>query len=152
MRSLTRALSARTGRFDLMELAGGQLARFLAIGVVGLSVDILCFTLLHDAGLSRAVARAGSLSVATAVTWSLNRSFTFPSTGRRKRIEIIRYAAVVLMSQGFSYATFLVLSAALPNLPPVIPLVIGAVAATAFSFGGQRLFTFAGHPSQRTVP
>lgn len=146
-----RALPARMGRTELLELANSQLARFLAIGVAGLSVDILCFTLLHDAGFSRAIARALSLTAATAVTWTLNRTFTFPSTGRRKRIEIIRYATVVLLSQGFSYATFLILSGVLPHLPPVVPLILGAVAATAFSFGGQRLFTFAAHP-QRTVP
>lgn len=151
MRPLTRALPARSGRPDLRALADSQLARFLAIGVAGLSVDVLCFTLLHDAGLSRAAARAVSLSVATALTWTLNRSFTFPSTGRRKRIEIVRYAAVVALSQGFSYGAFLILSALAPHLPPVLPLFIGAVAATGFSFGGQRLFTFAAH-TPRTAP
>lgn len=151
MRLLLRDLSAGTGRLDLLDLANSQLARFLAIGMAGLSIDILCFTLGHNAGLSRAAARALSLAAATAVTWTLNRTFTFPATGRRKRVEIIRYGAVVLLSQGFSYATFLTLSAVFPHLPPVVPLIIGAVAATAFSFGGQRLFTFAA-PTTRTVP
>jgi len=151
MNSLSSALSARTGLNVMSDLANSQLGRFLAIGVAGLGVDMSVFTLLHNEGLSAAAARAFSIGAATLITWTLNRRYTFPSTGRRKRIEIVRYASVVVLSQGLSYATFLTLCEILPHLPPVSSLIIGAVAATAFSFGGQRLFTFAAS-AQRNVP
>ena len=142
-----RALIARLGRVDPSALTPARLwrrplCRFLAVGLVGLSVDALVFSIFHDAGLSRALARAISLAVATAVTWRLNRSFTFAATGRRQRIELGRYAAVVLGAQGFSYATFLTLSWLAPHIHALVAILVGAVAATGFSFTGQRLFTF----------
>jgi len=137
-----RALTARLGRVDLNALIRAPLWKFLAIGCLGLSVDALLFSVLHEAGLSRAVARALSLAVATAVTWRLNRRFTFVATGRRQRTELGRYAAVVLGAQGISYATFLTISWAAPHVHAMVALVVGAVVATAFSFTGQRLFTF----------
>ncbi len=142
-----RALFARLGRVDPAALTPARLwqaplCRFLAVGVVGLTLDAVLFSLLHDAGLSRAAGRALSLAAATAVTWRLNRSVTFAATGRGQGGELGRYAAVVLGAQGISYATFLMLSAIAPRLPALVALFIGAVVASAFSFTGQRLFTF----------
>jgi putative flippase GtrA len=142
-----RALPARLGRVDLNALVRAPLFqaplwRFLAVGVLGLTVDALLFSILHGAGLSRAAGRALSLAAATAVTWRLNRRFTFAATGRRQRAELGRYAAVVLGAQGISYATFLAISWAAPHIHALVALVCGAVVATAFSFTGQRFFTF----------
>lgn len=142
-----RALIARLGRVDPSALTPARLwrlplCRFLGVGLIGLSVDALVFSILHDAGLSRAAGRALSLAIATGVTWRLNRSFTFARTGRRCRPELGRYAAVVLGAQGVSYATFLTISWAAPHIHALVALFIGAVCATFFSFTGQRLFTF----------
>jgi putative flippase GtrA len=137
------AFSRTIGRVDPLELARGPLARFLAVGLAGLACDALVFSVFHWAGLSRAAARAISLCTATSATWTLNRRFTFPATGRGRRAELARYAAVTLAAQGFSYGVFLTISAALPHVPALIALVTGAVLATGFSFAGQALFTFA---------
>ncbi|MDB5421506.1 MAG: GtrA family protein [Brevundimonas sp.] len=126
----------------LMALTASPLVRFLAVGVVGLTTDALVFSVFHGEGLSRGVARAISLIAATGVTWTLNRAFTFTATGRRRRVEIARYALVVAVSQGLSYSIFLTISWVAPHLPALVALFTGAVIATVFSFTGQRVFTF----------
>ena len=50
---------------------------FLCVGLVGFAVDAALFCLAHGVGLSRPLARAISLALATAVTFGLNRRFTF---------------------------------------------------------------------------
>ena len=124
---------------------------FLCVGLVGFAVDALLFSGLHGAGVSRPVSRAVSLALATAVTFGLNRRFTFAASGRRVpgRVQgsrdgpgqFVRYGSVTLLVQGFSYGLFLLLATRLPNL---VALFVGAGAATVFSFAGQRLFTFRG--------
>jgi putative flippase GtrA len=138
---------SRSGRAFHRLAWSSQFGRFLGVGVMGLATDLLVFTALHRLGASPAAARAASLGVATLVTWTLNRRFTFAATGRRKRLEMGRYAAVVVFAQGISYATFLAIVATAPALPAQAALLAGAIVATAFSFLGQRLFTFAPAPS-----
>ena len=136
---------------------------FLCVGLVGFAVDALLFSGLHGAGVSRPVSRAVSLALATAVTFGLNRRFTFAASGRRVpgRVQgsrdgpgqFVRYGSVTLLVQGFSYGLFLLLATRLPNL---VALFVGAGAATVFSFAGQRLFTFrdtaVGRPVQAGEP
>jgi putative flippase GtrA len=140
-------LSAQIGALLGLDAVGLQFARFICVGLAGLTVDMLVFTGLHLLDAPPAPARAASLGVASVVTWTLNRRLTFTATGRQKRLERSRYAAVVLVSQGISYAVFLCAIAALPQIAPQAALLAGAVIATAFSFLGQRLFTFAPAPS-----
>ena len=70
----------------LRAMAPKGLARFLIVGLIGLSVDSVLFSvLLHVAHLDKAVARAISMPIATSVTWLLNRRLTFEATGRTGR-------------------------------------------------------------------
>jgi putative flippase GtrA len=120
------------------------LVRFLLVGCVGLTADGGLFSLFAHIGLSDALARALSLALATLVTWRLNRWFTFAPSERVQVAEGSRYALIAVCAQGVSYTVFLTLRAAVPALPALGALFIGAVIATAFSYTGQRLFTFAG--------
>jgi len=94
-------------------------------------------------GLSHEVARLVSLGIATLVTWALNRQFTFGESGRRRRVELLRYAGVAVVAQSVNYVTFLGVLEAAPQIDYRLAAVIGAVVATAFSYTGQRFFTFA---------
>ena len=128
----------------LQALAPKGLVRFLSIGLIGLAVDSAVFAaLFYLAHLDKALARAIAMPIATCVTWALNRRHTFEATGRAKREEVMRYAFVTLCAQAVSYTVFLGVCAAFPKLPPNIALVVGAVVAAAFSYSGQRFFTFA---------
>ena len=127
----------------LLARAPHGLLRFLAVGVGGLTVDIAILRLLESHGVGHAGARAVSLSVATLATWALNRHFTFGDSGRRPRAELGRYALVALLAQSVNYLIFLGICAAWPTFPHALAAVVGAVAATGFSYSGQRFFTFA---------
>jgi putative flippase GtrA len=119
-----------------------RVARFLAVGLVGLAVDAGLFALLYRQAVAAAVARALSLACATGVTWALNRSLTFAPSGRNAVGEALRYAGVALVAQGFNYASFLLLLHWTGASHPLRTLVATAAMTAAFSFTGQSLFAF----------
>ena len=93
--------------------------------------------------MNKSEAWLSALVVATIVTWSLNRKLTFAATGRNSGWEILRYTLVTGVSQAVSFGVFMGMTSALPHTAPQIWLIFGAVVATAFSYTGQRFFTFA---------
>ena len=119
-----------------------RIARFLTVGLVGLGVDSGLFWSLYQAEASVESARAISLGVATLVTWALNRLITFAPSGRAPLPELLRYAAVALVAQGFNYGLFLTLLRLDEGAHPLICLVIAAAATAALSFTGQSLIAF----------
>lgn len=119
-----------------------RLASFLIVGLAGLATDSATFWLLFKAATPLALARAISLTLATLVTWLLNRTVTFDPSGRSALSEALRYAAVALVVQGFNYALFLALVFTFPAVSPLILLVIAAVTAAGFSFIGQSVVAF----------
>jgi putative flippase GtrA len=121
-----------------------NLARFLAVGCAGLALDAGLFSALVFEGVPESLARAASLGAATLLTWRLNRRFTFGDSRRLQPFEGGWYVAVALGAQGLSYLIFLTLRTLMPDLPALAALLIGAVAATAFSYSGQRFLTFRG--------
>jgi len=119
------------------------LVRFVGVGLTGLLVQTLVFSALFRMGVDKSLAWLLGMLVATAVTWALNRRFTFGSSGRRRRHELLRYMLVTAVAQSVSFAVFHAALVFAPMIPPPIDVIIGAVAATAFSYSGQRFFTFA---------
>ena len=138
---LVAGLLHRQRRFPLPAIVR-RIARFLAVGLIGLGVDSGLFWSLFQAGCSLEAARALSLAVATLVTWGLNRSFTFAPSGRTPFRELVRYVAVALFAQGFNYGLFLTLVRVDAGAHPLICLVVSAVATAALSFTGQNLIAF----------
>lgn len=120
-----------------------SLPRFLAVGLVGLGIHTATFTAVFHSGADKSLAWLCGFLLATAATWLLNRTVTFRSTGRRRRVEVARYFVVTVVAQSISYLVFRIAFAVLTGVPPSIDVVIGAVVATAFSYTGQRFFTFA---------
>jgi putative flippase GtrA len=118
-------------------------ARFLVVGGLGLVTDIGTFTLFHGFGIPPLIARLISLSIATLVTWRLNRALTFDDSGRRQHKEAIRYAVVTAAAQGTSYAVFAVLTLTVLAALPQLAIVVGAAIGALISYNGHRLFAFA---------
>lgn len=117
--------------------------RFLLVGGIGLAVDILLFTLMLVGGVAPLVAGFAALLAATALTWRLNRAFTFDSSGRGKSNEAMRYAVVTAVAQSTSYLVFAVLvSGVLASLPQAA-ILVGAACGAMVSYNGHRLFAFA---------
>ena len=117
-------------------------ARYLTVGGAGLALDAAVFTLVSHFGQGRAVARAVSLAAATCLTWAINRRVTFARTGRKRREELMRYAAVALCAQATNYTLFLVVGALAPSLHPLVLIPCCAAVSASISYTGQRLFTF----------
>jgi putative flippase GtrA len=146
---ITRDIPAQLQLLFLTYPVLGRLVRFLGVGLVGLACDSALFWALFQSGASAQWARGLSLPAATLVTWALNRIITFEPSGRAWWHELLRYAGVAALVQGFNYLLFLslVYGAA---LHPLLALLISAVAAAALSFAGQSLITFAQRPRGRT--
>lgn len=119
-----------------------NLIRFVGVGLAGLAVHSGLFTGLFWLGAAKPLAWLIGMLSATAVTWALNRRFTFGSSGRRRRHELLRYLLVTAVAQGISFAVFYALVIFMPMIFPTIDTILGAVVATAFSYTGQRFFTF----------
>jgi putative flippase GtrA len=133
----------------LVALLPKAILRFLTVGVGGLAVDIAVLWLVKEhVGLNHALARLVSLSVATVVTWALNRQFTFGESGCKRRIEFGRYVAVAATAQSINYLSYLGLVASLPHVDYRLAALAGAVIATGFSYTGHRFFTFAARGPQ----
>jgi putative flippase GtrA len=120
-------------------------ARFLCVGALGLLTDLGSFTLILHFGIPPLAARLISLTLATLVTWRLNRALTFDRSGRRQHREAVRYAAVTAAAQGTSYAVFAVLTIMFAPFAtmPQAAIVIGAACGALISYNGHRLFAFA---------
>jgi putative flippase GtrA len=120
-----------------------QPVRFLIVGMAGLLTDLAVFTLIAACGVHPLLARVGSIAVATAVTWRLNRAITFDETTRHQAEEAMRYGIVTLAAQATSYAVFSVLVLSIAARLPQAAVITGAVVGALVSYTGHRLFAFA---------
>jgi putative flippase GtrA len=116
--------------------------RFLAVGGLGLITDLAVFTTALAHGAGPLTARAISLTVATLLTWRLNRALTFGESGRRPGEEAMRYATVAAIAQGASYSVFALLVLAGLTAIPQLAVLTGAAAGALVSYAGQALFAF----------
>ena len=150
MSHLSTALEKGAARFGLKVPA--TLVAFIGVGFTGLAVNLGLLVLFEKLGMPFPVALALSLLIATGVSWQINRRVTFADTGRKAHHEALRYFAVALVAQGVNYAASLTMASLFHALPHVVDAFFGAVVATAFSYTGQRFFTFAPQKSLSRKP
>lgn len=117
--------------------------RFLMVGGAGLATNVILFTIVLMQGVHPLLAGFLALVAATALTWRLNRAFTFDCTGRAQREEAIRYAAVTAAAQSTSYAVFAALASTALMALPQAAIIVGAAVGALVSYNGHRLFAFA---------
>ena len=118
-------------------------ARFIIVGCTGLCVDLCLFTAIVAFAPHPLVVRLITLTVATFVTWRLNRAFTFTRSNRAQHAEAMRYAAVTVLAQSTSYLVFAALVLTVLAWLPQAALMAGAVVGAFVSYNGHRLFAFA---------
>lgn len=123
-------------------------ARFITVGGLGLLTDITSFTLILAAGIPVLVARVLSISIATLVTWRLNRTLTFDRSGRQQHREAVRYAIVTAVAQGTSYLVFAALTLTVLGALPQLAIMVGSAIGAFISYNGHRLFAFAPVPTE----
>jgi putative flippase GtrA len=119
--------------------------RFILVGCTGLAVDLSLFTAMVAYAHHPPVVRLVTLTVATLVTWRLNRAFTFARSNRPQHDEAMRYGAVTALAQGTSYLVFAALVLTVLAWLPQAALMGGALVGAVVSYNGHRLFAFAPH-------
>ncbi|MDO9277484.1 MAG: GtrA family protein [Polaromonas sp.] len=125
-----------------------KLIYFTFVGGVGFLVDGGMLTLLSQHyGFDIYFARLASFSLATMVTWVLNRSILFRQEvdlDRPKSVEYARYLLVQTAGGGTNLAIFTLLIMLAPSLKdhPVIPLAVGAIFGLAINFTGVRYWVY----------
>lgn len=120
-----------------------RLLGFAVVGAVGFLADAGMLALLLDVTpLGPLAARVLSIGFALAVTWQLNRNFTFGRSHRGVFSEGARYSGVGVATSLFNYAVYSALVLALPQLLPLLALGIASAAAMALSFLGYSRIVF----------
>lgn len=126
-----------------------QLLGFILVGTVGFVIDAGILTILANYfALNLYLGRAVSFSVASLVTWMLNRLLTFRAATRHTPVNRAEYFRYLLVQVGGALINLLVFTALLYFYPmlksqPVIPLAIGAIFGLAYNFTGARLWVYA---------
>jgi dolichol-phosphate mannosyltransferase len=122
------------------------LARFLAVGLSGMAIDLTAFAALLASG-RMPVAAARALAIAVALTWNfvLNRRFTF---GRRDGSSLVRqyagFCAACLVGMGANMAVSLGLGAVHPFFERhrLVAATAGIVAGALWNYTLCRRFVF----------
>lgn len=134
---------AASGRRPL----AGQLARFVAVGVVSAIVDFgLLVALMNVAGLGHAPAKAASWVAGTATAYVLNSRWTFDGggSGRRALAVTALYASTFAVQVGLFALAFPPLQASFGHTSAQVGgFVIAQGVATITNFAVQRVLIFA---------
>jgi len=101
-----------------------RLQRFGAVGAVGFAVDAIVLSALIFSGVDPFTSRIGSMLIATAVTWRLNRTFTFGASNTDQASEGARYVGVAVVSALVNYAIYAGIIIAFPKLFPPLALFV----------------------------
>lgn len=121
---------------------GGRAAKYAIVGVVNVAIDFALYALLVTVGVWYPIAKAVSLTVATANGYTWNRRWTFRA-GPHQHPMLARYVTV----QAICYVGNVALLAVLIELldrSEVIAQAISLPLIAGLSFLLQRLWTFRG--------
>jgi putative flippase GtrA len=89
------------------------------------------------------VARVLSIAIAMAYTWTINRTFTFGSSGRHVASEGARYGLIGILAALVNYGSYSVCLLVWPPVWPVLAAAVGSGVAMIFSYVGYSRFVFA---------
>lgn len=140
----------------------GQFIRYLAAGVCGLAADGGVLLLLVGVfGWSGVAARLTSFAGAVLLTWTINRFWTFRTSGsgapRAAISQFVDYAAIQAAGGAFNLAIYAIM---LPvthshSLGLLLALGCGSAAGLLVNYVGARAFVFADRvpgPMRRIAP
>jgi len=124
-----------------------RIASFGIVGALGFAIDALVLWILLAAfAPDPFLARLGSMAVALAATWLLNRSLTFGASDRPVAIEGARYGGIGAASGLVNYLVYSAVLIVLPAIHPLLALVAGSAAAMVFSYLGYSRLVFDRRP------
>ena len=147
---------ARTGaaKAALLAKADAEFVRFVVVGGLGFCMDAALLQVFLRLGLGYYTGRIPSFLIACAVTWVVNRLWTFKAGRQAGKV---RQAALYLGVQCVGWATNLTVYALclllLPQLKSLIliPLALGAGAGMVVNFLGSKHLAFRPPMARKTV-
>lgn len=123
-----------------------ELRSFAVVGSIGFAIDAALLTLLTQcAGWTPLHARIPSFLLAVAVTWLLNRRYTFRGRGlQRRSLEGFFYLSIQLCGALLNFGMFSLCVQNFPHLSrmPVVPLAFGALAALLLNFSASNIMLY----------
>ena len=136
-------LRARVGEGMRRPAAWLELVRFALVGASGYAVNLAVFAaLVHGAGADYRLAATAAFLVAVANNFAWNRAWTFRARDGHAGFQAARFLTVSVGAFLVNLALLeaLVAGAGLPEVPAQ---ALAVVAATPFSFLGNKLWSFA---------
>ncbi len=120
--------------------------KFLVVGASGVAVNLVLFTILINAGLSKFLASPIAIEISIITNFLLNNYWTFSKQEMNDKIHIrgLKFNIISFAGLGVSYTTFLVLSALDPRGIPQVHQAVGIVPATLVNYFLNSYWTFKG--------
>jgi putative flippase GtrA len=126
--------------------------RFGVVGACGFTVDaVVLYVLVHGLGMNAYSGRFVSFAVAVMVTWLLNRTFTFRTSGNGGRArEALVYLGVQASGGAANIAVYALALLTVPYLKNalIIPLVMGSAAGLCLTYAGSKHLAFRTAPTR----
>lgn len=114
-----------------------RLWKFGGVGLVGFVVDGGLLTLLNAQGVGVVLARSLSFSCAVAVTFVLNKAYTFETAAQRRSLALFtRYWVVQILGAATNFLLFLLLVQHVPGWAalPLLPLGIACACSAVLTY------------------
>lgn len=124
-----------------------SLRTFIKFGIVGASgvlVNLGVFSLLLSLGTNKFLASPIAIEISIVSNFLFNNYWTFRWRKSRDRVRIrgLKFNAVSLIALGVSYAGFVAISSAFPEMPPQVPQLIAIIPATLVNYFLNSYWTF----------
>src|SRR5215469_13921020 len=118
--------------------------KFCIIGASGVVVNLCVFTALLALGINKYVASPIAIQCSIITNFLGNNFWTFRWRNLAGRIHArgLRFNIVSVLSLAISYLTFVLLSRALPAVPPQVHQLIGIIPATLVNYFLNSYWTF----------
>jgi putative flippase GtrA len=125
---------------------------FVAAGTLAFCTDVAVLKgLMHFGNLNPIHARPFAILVAMAVSWLINRTYTFSAPGRPSMTEFARFSAVGWTAAALNFVIFSAILVAAPSTSPIVAIVVSSGCALVFSYAGMRFGVFRGYSSTGTA-
>jgi len=126
---------------------GLKMAKYALVGGLNTGVDFAVFcALVYGFGMGSAWAQTISYLAGVANSYLLNRYWTFRVKGKRSAAEIVRFAAVNVLS--FALATAVLLGLEYWGAEAALAKFVSIGCSLAVNYAGYRLWVFRGEKLQ----
>lgn len=122
----------------------GTFVKFAIVGLSGVFVNLGCFTLLLELGLSKYICSPIAIEVSILWNFFLNNVWTFRwrESNDSMQMKGVKFNAVSLVALFVSFSTFVAVSAAFPALPPQLSQAAGIIPALLVNYFLNTYWTF----------